>query len=231
MSVERAAPADGVEPDRRDARYTVGAVLLIANAVVYLASEAITAAAWRAPAYSYRRNYISDLGVPDVVESGGRLIDSPLHGLMNTAFLVHGAVFVLAALLLRPVIRRPRARWAYLILAVLHGVGNGLVGLFHSSGIDTTATTSALHGLGAVLAIGGGNAAAIVVGVDLFRRRRGLGATFIAMGALGIGASLSLLITMGGDVDGIPERISVYTIQAAEILAGAALLMGRRVRT
>ena len=104
------------------------------------------------------------------------------------------------------------------------------MGVFHSSGTDMTATTSALHGLGAVLAIGGGNAAAIVVGVDLFLCRRGLGVTFIAVGALGIGAFLSLLITMGGDVDGIPERISVYTIQAAEILAGVALLVGRRIR-
>lgn len=231
MTVGRTAPADGLEPDLRDARYTVGSALVIANAVVYLASEAITAAAWRTPPYSYSRNYISDLGVPDVVESGGRLIDSPLHGLMNTAFLVHGAVFVLAAVLLRPVIRRPRLRRGYLILAIVHGVGNGLVGLFPSSGTDLTAATSALHGLGAVLAIGGGNAAAIVVGVDLFRRRRGLGTTFIAVGALGIGAFLFLLLTMGGSADGIPERISVYTIQAAEILAGVALLVGRRIRT
>lgn len=220
-----------MDPDLRDGRYTVGAALLIVNAVVYLAAEAVAAAAWRDPAYSYSRNYISDLGVPVVVRSDGRLIDSPLHALMNTGFLLHGAVFLLAALVLRPLIRRPRLRGAYLAAAVAHGVGNGLVGLFHSAG-TTDGGPSTLHGLGAVLAIVGGNAAAIVVGLDLLgRRRSGLGATFAALGVLGVAAFGYLLVTMGSDVDGIPERISVYTINTAEILAGTALLLARRRRS
>lgn len=40
-------------------------VALAASAVVFLAAEAVTAAAWRDPSYSYLTNWISDLGVPD----------------------------------------------------------------------------------------------------------------------------------------------------------------------
>jgi hypothetical protein len=32
--------------------------------VVYLAAEAITAAGWKSPSYSYAQNWISDLGPP-----------------------------------------------------------------------------------------------------------------------------------------------------------------------
>lgn len=229
MTVGSTASSGRVEPDLRNARYTAGAVLLIVNAVVYLGAEAVAAAAWRDPAYSYRRNYISDLGVPDIVRSDGRLIDSPLHGLMNTAFLLHGAVFLLAALLIGPAVRRRRLRWAYLTAAVAHGVGNGLVGLFPSSGPGGDGDPSALHGLGAVLAIVGGNAAAIIGGIDLLGRRvRRLGATFVALGTVGVVAFGFLLASMGTDDDGVPERISVYAINAAEILAGFAVVAARR---
>ncbi len=49
-----------------------------------LATEAITASAF--PGYSYARNDISDLGVPERGVLQGRVLDSPLHAVMNAGF-------------------------------------------------------------------------------------------------------------------------------------------------
>ncbi|MBO1902483.1 DUF998 domain-containing protein [Leucobacter weissii] len=214
----------------RSTRLTVGAILLFLNGLTYVILEAITASAWRDPDYSYSYNYISDLGVPDVAEFQGRMIDSPLHLVMNTAFVLHGVVFIVAAALIWRAISRPGLRWAFLVLAVVHGAGISLVGLFHGSQAAVEDGTAVLHGLGALLAIVGGNAAAIIAGIDLLRQRvRPLGGAFLALGAIGIGAFAYLLSTSGTPVDGIPERIAVYTVMAAEIIAGTALVVrGRR---
>lgn len=59
-------------------RATVGAVLLGINALIFVGTEAIAAAGWRDPVYSYAYNYISDLGVPEVEAFQGRLINSSL---------------------------------------------------------------------------------------------------------------------------------------------------------
>lgn len=219
-------------------------MLLILNAAAYIAAEAIAAAAWQNPAYSYSFNYISDLGVPDVARFQGRMVDSPLHAVMNTGFIIHGIIFILAALLLRHTITRTGPHRTYLVLAVLHGIGISLVGLFHGSQAAVDDGTAALHGLGALLAIGAGNTAAIITGIHLARSRgrpgagsrgcrsgRGVGRVLSVLGIVGVTAFAYLLATTGTDIDGIPERIAVYTIMTAEVIAGIALLIaGVRTR-
>ncbi|TQL69438.1 putative membrane protein [Nocardioides albertanoniae] len=216
-------------PLLRERRFTIGAVLLVLNAGMYVVCEAIAASAWRDPTYSYSLNYISDLGVPDVGETQGRMIDSPLHAVMNTAFVLHGVIFVIAAALLWHAVLRTGLRRAYLVLAGVHAVGMSLVGLFPGSQAALDDGTIVLHGLGALLAIVAGNTAAIVVGTDLLRRRvRGLGRTLITLGVLGLAGFLYLLATSGSGVDGIPERVAVYTVTAAETVAGIAVLVAGR---
>ena len=54
------------------------AVVLLLNAVQWVVSEAVAAAAWTSPPYSYATNYISDLGVPECgTHYQGRTICSP----------------------------------------------------------------------------------------------------------------------------------------------------------
>lgn len=215
------------------ARIKIGAGLLAVNALLYVVAEAITAAAWQSPAYSYSYNYISDLGVPDLDTFEGRVIDSPLHWVMNTGFVVHGVLFVLAILLLRDVFVGKATRRTIVVLAFVHGIGIALVGLFHGSQQAVEDGTSVLHGAGALLAIIGGNAAFITAGIALIAgrvnvaalvRSRVLGGTFVAFGVLGIAAFGYLLATAGSAYDGIPERIAVYTVMAAEIIAATALI-------
>ncbi|MGO3152140.1 MAG: DUF998 domain-containing protein [Galactobacter sp.] len=225
-------------PSRTRAR--TGAVLLGINALVYLVAEALAALAWRDPTYSYSYNYISDLGVPDVDSFEGRVIDSPLHWIMNTGFVLHGVLFIVAVLLLRGMFTGTVTRRVIVALAFLHGIGIALVGLFHGSQQAVEDGTAVLHGTGALLAIIAGNAAFILAGTALLRRsmnvsvpprRRWPGGVFIALGVSGIASFTSLLATAGSNYDGIPERIAVYTVMVAELIAATALLITNRTPT
>lgn len=71
----------------------IAAAALLAGPVVYLTAEAISAAAWKNPTYSYTRDWISDLGSTTRGVFQSRLIDSPLHTVMNTGFILQGILY------------------------------------------------------------------------------------------------------------------------------------------
>ncbi|MGW6280315.1 DUF998 domain-containing protein [Kribbella sp. NPDC055071] len=216
----------------RSMKWTIAAVALIVAALQYVIAEAVTASGWKNPTYSYSYNFISDLGVPSCGgEVQGRTICSPLHTVMNAGFVVQGLLVILAALLVFGLRRRTS-----LVLAVVHGVGIVLVGLVHGSPESIADGAIRWHGLGAAMAILGGNALWIVVGRDVLRRqgKRWLGIVGIALGALGLVCLLVLATFMvsGNVPDNVAvfERGSVYTIMAAEFVAGLALLVSRGPR-
>lgn len=196
--------------------------------VVYVTTEAVAAAAF--PGYSYATNYISDLGIPQVETFGGRAIDSPLHAVMNTGFVLHGVFFVAAALLAAPVLGTMHRR-ALLALAATHGVGIVLVGLVHGGQVNADNGLGAVHGIGATMAIVGGNLTAIVAGLAARRsdELRRLGTVCVTLGVVGLLAALALVLDSGSssiDVlpDGVWERLAVYTITVFELLIGVATL-------
>jgi hypothetical membrane protein len=170
--------------------------------VQYLVLEAVAAAAWTDPPYRYAADYISDLGA-----SG-----SPLAVVMNTAFVVQGAGFLVVALVVAAHVRGPR-RFLVAAPAVAHALGNVLVAAFPSS------TGSAFHLAGAVLAIAGGNLAAVAVG-----NRR-----LLVLPALGLVSVLLLGRVGAGELDGLWERGGVYSITAWEIAFGVVLLVRSRL--
>jgi hypothetical membrane protein len=73
------------------------AAALVLGALVFAISETVVAGAWRTPGYSYSGNYISDLGNPQCGPYDGRVVCSPLHTLMNSAFIVQGVLLGAAA--------------------------------------------------------------------------------------------------------------------------------------
>jgi len=225
------------EQSQRPALRPAGALLLWAGAG-YLVCEAVTASAWTDPAHSYAANFISDLGATDCSTFQQRLVCSPLHTVMNTAFVVYGVLFALAGLLL---VRAARARAAHpggpgrtprsLLAAVLaHAVGIVLVGSFHGSTAATADGTVAYHYAGATLAILGGNAAVLLAG----RQHRALGlrrwfaTASTALGVLGLAAVPVLIATSSTPVAGVVERICVDTIIGWDVMAGIALLLAPR---
>jgi hypothetical membrane protein len=220
----------------RDSRrtYVAAGAFWIAAAVVYLVAEAVTAAAF--PGYSYATNYISDLGVPEVGTFQGRVINSPRHLLMNTAFVLSGILFLIAALLaVRASTSGPRK--TFTVLSAIYAVGISLVGLFHGSQESADNGLAILHVGGAGMAIIGGNLAVVTAGIAA--RRLSGGSLYmtacIALGAFGLASLVMLQIDAGSSAvnilpEGIWERFAVYTVTVWQLLTGVALLARRHPR-
>lgn len=211
----------------RSRRVVIGAALFLANSLLYLIGEAISAAAWSNPEYSYSHNVISDLGVPSFNDTAGYPDGSPRFWLMNAVFISHGIILVLAAVLVAPAVSRKRAR-AFLTSAAVQGIGLVLVGTFPGAPDASTATRMG-HTLGAAFAILGGNVTLIIAGAALRRTGRPLGTILVSLGALGIASAIALFTywsAVGGS-GAVIERIAVYTIVGAQFLVGVVVLAGR----
>ena len=204
----------------------VAAVVLVLNTVQWLVAEAVTAAAWTDPPYSYAANYISDLGVPDCgTQFQGREICSPLHGLMNAAFIAEGLLFAIAVVLLSRLVQG-RVRRVVVALGVAHGVGMVLVGLFHGSANGPGAGL-VLHVGGAAVGIVCANTLAIMAG-----SLRGLGLPTayrrfsLAVGVLGLASEA--LVSVSPSTAGVFERGGVYSWLLWAVVTGTLLLVSRR---
>lgn len=205
---------------QRNSASTRGAALWIVAAVGYLVLEALAAAAFE-PAYSYARNYISDLGLPRGTPVQGRSIHSPRAYLMHAAFYLQGILFLVGASLIVGVPDNRRAR-LFLGTVAANALGNVVIGTVHSGTV---------HIVGALLAIVGGNAAILVgsgvIGpLTAWRRYRGLSK---AIAALGLSCLAMLMIKSATATtyllsDGAWERGSVYSITVWQLITAACLL-------
>lgn len=205
----------------------VGALVLVVNTLQWLIIEAVAAAAWTQPPYSYATNYISDLGVPDCgTEFQGRAICSPLHGWMNASFMAEGLLFGLGVLLLSRLVAG-RARRVVVALAVAHAVGFVLVGLFHGSQSGPDAGLF-IHVAAAGVGIVCANTLAILAGS---LRRLGLPAGYrrfsVAVGVLGLLSEG--LVNLSTSTAGLFERGGVYSWLLWGVVTGG-LLLARQLR-
>ena len=229
-NMARAEIDEAAAPTWTERAVWVAAACWLGAATIYLATEAISAAAF-SPAYSYAHNYISDLGVPVCgAVFDGRAICSPLHGLMNAGFIFQGPLFLGGALAISRIIRRP-AKYPLIVFATMNGVGTCLIGVFPEQIAQQTTTTMGAHVLGAFLAIVAGNATTLTsvfafrgLGLPRFHRHLSLALPTIAA------ASLAMLLWArhsGAAIvvpDGVWERLSVYTITAWESLSAVSVL-------
>lgn len=193
-----------------------GAALWVVAAVGYLVLEAVAAAGWE-PAYSYARNYISDLG----------LDAAPRSYLMHAAFYLQGILFFVGALLIVGIPESPRAR-TFLGPTAANSIGNIVIGTLHSGTV---------HRVGAALAIVGGNTAiltgsAVITTVGGWRWYRRISTLIATVGLLSL---LVLVINSAISMadllpDGVWERASVYSIIVWQLLTAACLLSVRRRR-
>lgn len=185
------------------AKERLAALLWLLAAAGYLAVEAFAAVAL--PEYRYGTDYISTLGDPTV---------SPLAPLMNAAFAFQGVCFAVAAALFAAGTTPSRNRLWFLVFAIGNGVGNVLIAVVHSG------QGNPWHVIGAVLAIAGGNGAALAgSGILTSTAYR---TTSITLGASGL---VCLLVTAAAPSQvGAWERGSVYPIFAWQILTALVLL-------
>ncbi|MFD4597008.1 DUF998 domain-containing protein [Streptomyces sp. NPDC058464] len=212
----------------RSRRVSLGAVILVVNALQWVIAEAVTAAAWSDPPYSYARNYISDLGVPDCgTRFQGREICSPAHTLMDTAFALQGILFATGVVLLAGLIEG-RARRVVTVLAVAHGVAFVLVGIFHGSA-EGPKYNLVIHVGAAMVGILCANTVVIMAG-----RLRSLGLPrpyrvfSVAVGVLGLASET--LVGISTSTAGAFERGGVYSWLLWSAVTGILLLAGRLPR-
>jgi hypothetical membrane protein len=218
--------------DPRPQRLAAGAIWIAAG-VFYLLAE-IVAAQRFAPPYSFAWNFISDLGVTDCgIVIAGRQLCSPLHGLMNAAFIMEGISLLAGALLLLKPLSSKKHGFIY--CAGAFAAGMTLVGLFPGSFDQLKNGTGIFHVLGGVLGIFGGNIALLLspIAEDLHAPSAIRAFSKIAP-VLGLAAAVILLIaqikqTVFVFPPGIWERIGVDAIVLWEIVLGAWLLAICRV--
>jgi hypothetical membrane protein len=215
--------------ENTNAGYAAAAGFLGA-AAVYLVAEAVAAAAWSSPSYSYVHNWISTLGA---CEPSGGSVCSPLRVVMNTAFVLRGVLFVLGSVCAALSLGWVGAR-VFVTFAIIHALGVGLVGLVPES---TPAPVGTLHLVGALFAIAGGNLAITAGGSSTLRRAAPhwfpwastvlgmVGLTFLVLFGALREVNPGLLRALGA---GLVERMSVYTVNAWEIVAGILLLRAAR---
>lgn len=205
----------------------IGALLLIIGAIGFVSAEAVTANQWTDPKYSYRFDYISDLGNPvphDFVFE--HTVNSPRHVVMNFGFVTQGILFAIATVLLYRLFRG-RSRLVILGCGITHGIGMLLAGVFHQQSVN--AVEMAIHWVGAYGIIFGPIGVALV---GVLGRRAGASAWYRAMSAVlgfgGVLAGLALLyipavrtITGGGTL----ERIAMYGLFIWQVVTGVSLLI------
>lgn len=178
------------------------AVIWLLGATVYVVCEAVAAAS--TPGYSYLHHYISDLGGSMVMNVG--------------AFVAHGMLFVLGALVLSRSRRPGGAGRGFVIAAAFNTVGNVMIAVFPSG----QATSEPWHVIGAAMAILGGNIAVILAGIGA--RRPAYRRASVALGVFGI---LCLgAVVMGAQPAGLVERGSVYSIIGWELFTAGVILRG-----
>ncbi|WP_329791472.1 DUF998 domain-containing protein [Lentzea sp. DG1S-22] len=220
---------------RREPLITAAALWALGS-TWYLLSEAVAASAF--PNYSYARNYISDLGAVREDALDERSVDSPLAEVMNLGFLHQGLFFLLGAMFAARALPAGRGRSAFLALAVVHAGGNALVATFHSGQQAADGGTAALHPVGAVMAILGGNLATLAVALLLRRHAVARFTRLVGFTLSGIGITslfaLGVNTAVGNPLlfeDGTWERGSVYAITTWQLAAAATVFTKKCSRT
>lgn len=191
-------------------RYRTGGLLLLL-ALTYFVGEAWAVAGWQGRPYEWTGDAISALGVPFVMGDGA---ESTRHAAMNATFIGSGIRTLLAGWLLAPFV--PRWRWGVLTLTAAYAVGWVVVGLWPAG--------EALHGLGALLVIGGGFVLLAVITGALARHRLLAAWTALCTIVCGCGWVLALTNAVGF---GLAERMTVDAVIIWQIGAGLAVLASR----
>lgn len=184
----------------------VGAFLWIASAVCYFVAEAVAAAAF--DTYGYATDYVSTLGDPQW---------SPRAALINGAFVLQALAFPVGGWLVLRAVRAAKVV-PFMSLAVCNGVGNLLVAAVPSG------SGSAWHGVGAAMALIGGNAAVLAGSSGL---RSALAAPAYRVASIGLGVfGLLCLLAVVFELPpiGAWERGSVYPIYAWQAVTAVVLI-------
>jgi hypothetical membrane protein len=181
----------------------------------FFVAEAIAASQYRG-VYSYRSDFISDLGA---VGCAGPC--SSLHALMNGSFLLQGVLIATGLVLIRPRLGAGGVNRFGALCLVVCAVGVFVVG---ASPEDVA---PAWHYAGAAANLVGCNLAALAIGVGRDATTSHIRRAGVLAGILGLMACLAFLTQIPERIGvGLVERLAAYPFVLWLIAFGAALLRG-----
>jgi hypothetical membrane protein len=191
--------------------------------VLYFVGQIVAQAAWTTP-YSLIDNRVSDLGSTACGRTAANtLICSPLYAVMNLTFVLTGVLILVGLLLTRWMCPRRRlTAWGLVLLGVA-GVGTMLIGLSPEN------VNVVLHVIGA-LNIPAGNVAMILLGLAIWRDRRGMASFSVVTGVVGLLGMLAgpFLVILTGHGGGLAERIALYPLIIWLVVSGIGILTRKR---
>jgi hypothetical membrane protein len=186
---------------------------------LYFVGQGVAQAAWSTP-YSLIDNRVSDLGSTTCGTTvANTYICSPLHAVMNFTFVLTGVLMLVGLVLTWPVWPRRRLTTWGLVLLGVAGAGTILIGLSPEN------VNVFVHLVGAVN-IPAGNAAMILLGLAIWRDRRGMARYSVLAGVVGVLGMLAgpFLVILTGHGGGLAERIALYPLIIWLIVFGVSLV-------
>jgi hypothetical membrane protein len=200
-------------------RAAIGGFLWIVAMVQYFVAQFVVAAQWRAIPYSWRDNYISDLGNTRCGDFMATYVCSPLYGLMNASFIIAGLLVVAGVGLLRSVWPDTGPATVGVLLWILAGAGKVLVGVAPEN------EDLPLHLIGA-LNLPLASVAILVLALTTRHTRLGMFGIVVAVFGL-LGTAMSIfapeLLGVGG-----AERLAGYPGDIWVFVVGGAALLPKR---
>ncbi|MFD9664209.1 DUF998 domain-containing protein [Rhodococcus sp. NPDC059968] len=204
-------------PARRQLAVRVGGAAWVLIALYFLA-EVVTARAWPRP-YRVRTSSVSNLGVTGCDGSAATRLSSPLHAVINSAFVLTGVLILVGAVCLRDFLPPGLLRRTALALFSIAAISAALTGFVP---IDVDAH---LHQVVATPTFVARNAAMIVVAVGLYKRWRAFTLWTGFCGLAGIVGMAAILLREGPF--GITERLALYPFTLWVVTAGFSALRAR----
>ena len=189
----------------------VASYILIIASFYYIVAEAITAIYFNSTFLNaYLFHPISELGIPNA--------NSPLHMLMNSAFILIGLalIFVNFSKLKDDIVKN---QTIFYILTLITGMGVIIVGLIHGG----NPAVASYHGLGATMAMVGGNILLIVTSKSMDEFKSYQKAT-LTLGIIGL-VSFFVMLSLFTNPSLMPifERLSVYPLILWSIMTGICM--------
>ncbi len=193
--------------------------------LTYFVGQAVTQFAVRTP-YSLTTNEISDLGStrcgPLTVLTYHADVCSPLHGVMNGAFIAVGLLTLLGIIGTRRAWPRRRLTSWGLVFLALGGAGEIVAGLAPEN------VNPGLHVCGALAAIPGANIGMLLLAGAVWRARRWTALVSLLCGIVGL-SGIVLIVLMGSAPSaglgvGTAERLAAYPFAVWMIVLGVFLL-------
>jgi hypothetical membrane protein len=181
----------------------------------FFAAEAIAASRYPG-AYSYRFDFISDLGAATCAKHC-----SPLHTLMNASFLLQGVLIATGLVLIRPRLGADGASRIGALCLFVCAVGVFVVGAAPED------VAPAWHYAGAAANLAGCNLAALAIGLGRDAAASPVRRAGVLLGGLGLIACLAFLTQIPDRIGvGLVERLAAYPFLFWLIAFGAAVLRG-----